>query len=80
MAKLRVALKGTIFGVLGNHDTICLVPGLEDMGIKVLLNKSETIERGGERIHPPASTTRISTAWTISRRQPPTFPTRNIQS
>jgi predicted MPP superfamily phosphohydrolase len=51
MAKLRAALKGTIYGVLGNHDTICLVPGLEDMGIKVLLNESKTIERGGERIH-----------------------------
>ncbi len=51
MAKLRAALNGAIYGVLGNHDTICLVPGLEDMGIKVLLNESETIERGGERIH-----------------------------
>ena len=51
MAKLRTALKGTIYGVLGNHDTICLVPGLEDMGIKVLLNESESIERHGERIH-----------------------------
>jgi uncharacterized protein len=51
LAKLRPALKGTIYGVLGNHDTICLVPGLEDMGIKVLLNEAETIERGSERIH-----------------------------
>jgi hypothetical protein len=51
MAKVRAALKGTIYGVLGNHDTICLVPGLEQMGIKVLLNQGETIERGGERIH-----------------------------
>jgi predicted MPP superfamily phosphohydrolase len=51
MAKLRSALKGTIYAVLGNHDTISLVPGLEDMGIKVLLNESETIERGGEHIH-----------------------------
>jgi uncharacterized protein len=51
MAKLRAALQGTIYAVLGNHDTICLVPGLEDMGIKVLLNESEAIERGGEHIH-----------------------------
>ena len=48
---LRAALNGAIYGVLGNHDTICLVPGLEEMGIKVLLNESETIERGG-RAHP----------------------------
>lgn len=51
VAKLRGALNGTIYGVLGNHDTICLVPGLEEMGIKILLNESETIERDGERIH-----------------------------
>jgi len=51
VAMLREALNGTIYGVLGNHDTICLVPGLEEMGIKVLLNESETIERGGEPIH-----------------------------
>ena len=51
MAKLRAALDGAIYGVLGNHDTICLVPGLEEMGIKILLNEDETIERGGERIH-----------------------------
>jgi predicted MPP superfamily phosphohydrolase len=51
MAKLRAALDGAIYGVLGNHDTICLVPGLEEMGIKILLNENETIERSGERIH-----------------------------
>ena len=51
MAKVRAALKGTIYGVLGNHDTICLVPGLEEMGIQLLLNESATIVRGGDRIH-----------------------------
>lgn len=51
MAEIRAALDGTVYGVLGNHDTICLVPGLEEMGIKMLLNESETFERGGERIH-----------------------------
>jgi len=51
MAQIRAALDGTVYGVLGNHDTICLVPGLEEMGIKILLNESETIERAGQRIH-----------------------------
>lgn len=51
MAAVRAALSGSIYGVLGNHDTIRLVPGLEEMGIKILLNENETIERGGERIH-----------------------------
>ena len=34
MAELREALKGAVYGVLGNHDTIAMVPGLEDMGIR----------------------------------------------
>jgi len=51
MVRVRAALKGPVYGVLGNHDTICLVPGLEEMGIKMLLNESVTIERGGERLH-----------------------------
>jgi uncharacterized protein len=40
-----------VFGVLGNHDTIRMVPGLEQMAIRVLLNESEAILRGNERIH-----------------------------
>ncbi|HUU66793.1 MAG TPA: metallophosphoesterase [Methyloceanibacter sp.] len=51
MAKLCAALKGPIYGVLGNHDTILMVPGLEQMGVRMLLNEAERIERGGERIH-----------------------------
>jgi uncharacterized protein len=51
MAKIRAALEGPVYAVLGNHDTILMVPGLEDMGIKVLLNEAVTIERGDERIH-----------------------------
>ena len=37
--------------MLGNHDTICMVPGLEAMGIRMLLNESDAIERGGERLY-----------------------------
>jgi uncharacterized protein len=51
MARVRARLKGPVYGVLGNHDTIRMVPGLEEMGIRMLLNESETIERGGQRIH-----------------------------
>jgi predicted MPP superfamily phosphohydrolase len=51
MKKIRAALGGRVLGVLGNHDTISLVPGLEEMGIEILLNESVTIERSGERIH-----------------------------
>lgn len=51
VAKVCAALKGPIYGVLGNHDTIRMVPELEAMGIRMLLNEAVTIERGGERIH-----------------------------
>jgi predicted MPP superfamily phosphohydrolase len=51
MARVRAGLKGPIYGVLGNHDTICMVPGLEAMGIRMLLNESAVIERDGQRLH-----------------------------
>ncbi|MGZ5916910.1 MAG: metallophosphoesterase [Methyloceanibacter sp.] len=51
VARVRAALRGEVYGVLGNHDTIYMVPGLEAMGIRMLLNESDIIERGGERVH-----------------------------
>jgi uncharacterized protein len=51
MAAVRAQLKGPVYGVLGNHDTIRLVPGLEDMGIRMLLNECVTIARGEQVIY-----------------------------
>lgn len=51
VARVCAALKAPVYGVLGNHDTVCMVPGLEEMGIRMLLNEAESIERGGELIH-----------------------------
>ena len=51
VAKVRAHLKSPIFGVLGNHDTIQMVPAMEAMGIKMLLNECETISLGDQRIH-----------------------------
>ena len=51
MARVCAGLKRPIYGVLGNHDTICRVPGLEAMGIRMLLNESDVIERGGQRLY-----------------------------
>jgi predicted MPP superfamily phosphohydrolase len=51
MARLCSALKRPIYGVLGNHDTIRMVPGLEDMGIQMLLNENQSIERHDQRIY-----------------------------
>ena len=49
--KVCAALTGSIYGVLGNHDTIRMVPGLEAMGVTMLLNEAAVIERDGERIY-----------------------------
>src|SRR5674476_742437 len=51
LARVRSHLKGPVYGVLGNHDTIRMAPGLEDMGVAMLLNESVRIERGGQSIH-----------------------------
>ena len=51
LAQVRSHLNGPVFGVLGNHDTIRMVPGLERMGIRMLLNESTSIERGDQRIY-----------------------------
>ena len=51
MRRLRPHLRGALYGVLGNHDTILMLPELEAMGIAMLLNEAITIERGGDRIH-----------------------------
>jgi predicted MPP superfamily phosphohydrolase len=51
LARVRSHLKGPVYGVLGNHDTIRMVPALEEMGIRMLLNEYETISRGDEAIY-----------------------------
>jgi uncharacterized protein len=50
VAKVRAHLKEPIYGVLGNHDTIRMVPAMEAMGIQMLLNECEVIVRGDQRI------------------------------
>src|SRR5262249_46905014 len=51
LAAVCALIKGPIYGVLGNHDTIRMVPGLEDIGIRMLLNECEVITRGEQRIY-----------------------------
>ena len=50
VSRLRAHLKQPVYAVLGNHDTILMVPGLEAMGIRMLLNESEAILRDDQRI------------------------------
>jgi predicted MPP superfamily phosphohydrolase len=51
MARVRSNLGPFVYGVLGNHDSLRMLPELETMGIRMLVNESETIFRGKERIH-----------------------------
>ncbi len=50
MARLRAAIHGPVYAVLGNHDFIEMVAPLEAMGIRVLLNESVLIERGASAL------------------------------
>src|SRR6266850_1402508 len=51
VARVRAHLRSPIYGVLGNHDTIQMVPAMEAMGIPMLLNECEVIARGDQRIY-----------------------------
>jgi predicted MPP superfamily phosphohydrolase len=51
MAYVRSHMRDTVYGVLGNHDTVRMVPSFEEMGITMLLNESIAIERDNSRIH-----------------------------
>jgi hypothetical protein len=44
-------LRGPVFGVLGNHDTVRMVPRLEAMGVRMLMNERVTLARGNALIH-----------------------------
>jgi predicted MPP superfamily phosphohydrolase len=51
LAQVRDHLKDPIYGVLGNHDTIAMVPCLERLGIRMLLNETEVLSRGSDHIY-----------------------------
>ncbi|MGB8447505.1 MAG: metallophosphoesterase, partial [Pseudolabrys sp.] len=51
MARVCAELRKPLYGVLGDHDTIRMTPGLEEIGIRMLLNECETIERNNQCIH-----------------------------
>jgi uncharacterized protein len=51
VARVRAHLKEPVYGVMGDHDTIQMVPGLEAMGIRMLLNESAVIVRGDQHIY-----------------------------
>lgn len=50
MKIITKSLDSPVYGVLGNHDSVRMVPGLEDQGIQMLLNESVFIEHNDEQI------------------------------
>jgi uncharacterized protein len=51
MRRVRACLAGPVYGVLGNHDSIRMVPALEEMGIRMLLNEATFLCLAGQRVH-----------------------------
>jgi uncharacterized protein len=51
MSEICAQLRKPAYGVLGNHDTICMLAGLEDMGMRMLLNEHEMIKRDSQCIY-----------------------------
>jgi uncharacterized protein len=51
MARIRAQIAGPVYGVLGNHDSIRMVPALEEMGIRMLVNEAEPLVRDGQRLY-----------------------------
>lgn len=51
MRRVRMHLNGAVYGVFGNHDSIRMLPGLEDMDIRMLMNESLALSRGAATLH-----------------------------
>ena len=51
LKQLRPHLKGAVYAVLGNHDTIRMVPAMESMGYRLLLNECVKVQRQGETLY-----------------------------
>ncbi len=51
MARLREAIHGDAYAVLGNHDSIRMVPALEDMGYRLLMNQHVVVTRGEDTVY-----------------------------
>ncbi len=50
LERLRSQLQGPIYAVLGNHDSIRMVPAMEAMGIRLLLNEAVSVVKDGAAI------------------------------
>jgi len=50
LTKIREKISCDIVAILGNHDSIQMVPAMESIGITVLLNESYVVNRDGSEI------------------------------
>ena len=50
LARLRPHLGEAVYAVLGNHDTIRMVPGMEALGIDVLMNEAVHLRREDDSV------------------------------
>ena len=51
LEQLRPHIGSAAYAVLGNHDTIRMVPAMERMAYRLLLNESARIERSGDPLY-----------------------------
>ena len=50
LVSLRKKITKDVYAVLGNHDSILMVPDLEAMGVRLLLNETVVLSRNNARI------------------------------
>jgi hypothetical protein len=50
MVQLQQSIRTETLAILGNHDSISMVPWMEDLGVRFLINESHQIEKSGETI------------------------------
>jgi predicted MPP superfamily phosphohydrolase len=51
LEQVRTHLRGPVYAILGNHDSIRMVHAIEALGITLLLNEAVILEREGARLH-----------------------------
>ena len=51
LKRVRPHLKGIVYAVLGNHDTIRMVPAMEAMDYRLLLNECAKVQRRGDTLY-----------------------------
>jgi predicted MPP superfamily phosphohydrolase len=51
MADLLEHVYAPVYAVLGNHDSVRMLPALEELGVRMLLNEAAQVRRGNASLH-----------------------------